>query len=695
MAQTFGTTGDAIVSAIQNASNFTIDSMTAMQAANRAMLLDVAKAPDEFERLTKVAVRLGRVMGLDATQSINDFVTAAGRQSIMIADNLGLTIKVGEANEAYAEKLGRTADSLTKAEQKQAFLTAMLEAGEAKLATMGESSLDAATQIEQLEAAVADTKTELAGMVTEMISAGDEATNLAARIRSLPTTIQELSALAEASIVAVESLFVRGQTAAQGFNTSMLETTGILMDQAQAAQAWADSWEWHRLEAGRGTLDESGQAMDALKLKTMEASVAVGAWEQGMSAALIPTVQTRSAWEGLGFAMEKAIAIGPGVSEAFDAANVKMNEQSIAAGEASLGLEGLLGAAALASEQLGIMAIEEEEAALEAQKLAEEAEILAAAAGDTFVAAAGDAIAETDIWSMALFEAADAAGADAQELALLAAGLGIYTDEQIEAALATVALSTTIDQLGAAIANGTLTTAEAIYELRKQIDLMQFSIGVTDRNTSSRRVNTDVTRRNTEERRRNAEKAREQARAERELQRALARTGDHFVDFILQAEMATEETDAWAVALFEAADAAGADAQELALLAGALGLYTQEQVEAALAAAAMQEQIEALGKEIAAGMGMDEAMAKFDEFRASLSLPEWLTPGSMTPLEVGIRGVASAMRELATVEMPALQSGMIAGSDRITNNQFNMTVNTRATTPTVQQDFATMRALVG
>jgi len=123
MAQTFGTTGDAIVSAIQGASNFTIDSMTAMQAANRAMLLDVAKAPDEFERLTKVAVRLGRVMGLDATQSINDFVTAAGRQSIMIADNLGLTIKVGDANIAYAEKLGRTAESLTKAEQKQAFLT--------------------------------------------------------------------------------------------------------------------------------------------------------------------------------------------------------------------------------------------------------------------------------------------------------------------------------------------------------------------------------------------------------------------------------------------------------------------------------------------------------------------------------------------------------------------------------------------
>jgi hypothetical protein len=430
-------------------------------------------------------------------------------------------------------------------------------------------------------------------------------------------------------------------------------------------------------------------------ISTEQATIAVGAWEQGMSAALIPTVQTRSEWERLGFAMDKVIATGPGVQEAFGIANVKMNEQSVAAGEAAFGLEGLLGAAAAASEQLGIMAIEEEAAALEAQKLTEEAEILSAMTGDTFVDAAGDAIAETDTWSMALFEAADAAGADAQELALLAAGLGIYTDEQIEAALATVALSTTIDQLGTAIANGTLTTAEAIFELRKQVDLMNFSIGIADRSTSATRRVSGAVGRNTEERRKNAEAAREQVRAERELQRALAKTGDFFVDAIEEMEIATEGADKWAVALFEAADAAGADAQELALLAGALGLYTDEQVKAALTAAAMQEKMELLGAEIAAGLGMDEAMAKFNEFRQSLNLPAWLEPGSMTPLEIGIRGIASAMRELATVEMPALQSGMIGGSDRITNNQFSMVVNTRATAPTVQQDFATMQALVG
>lgn len=161
LAKAAGTSGGAIVSAIQEASDFTIDKMTAMSAANKAMLLDVAKTPEQFEKLTKVATTLGRAMGLDAAKSIDDFVTAAGRQSIMIADNLGLTIKVSEASEAYAKKLGITVKEMDSAQKKQAFLNAMLEAGEVKMAELGESTLDAAGSIERAEAQVLDLKTAL------------------------------------------------------------------------------------------------------------------------------------------------------------------------------------------------------------------------------------------------------------------------------------------------------------------------------------------------------------------------------------------------------------------------------------------------------------------------------------------------------------------------------------------------------
>lgn len=161
LAKSAGTSGKEIVTAIQGASDFTIDKMTAMSAANKAMLLDVAKSPAQFEKLTKVAVSLGRAMGQDAAKSIDDFVTAAGRQSIMIADNLGLTIKMGEANEAYAKKLGISVNAMDSAQKKQAFLNAMLEAGEAKMADLGDGALDAAGSIERAEAKVSDLKTAL------------------------------------------------------------------------------------------------------------------------------------------------------------------------------------------------------------------------------------------------------------------------------------------------------------------------------------------------------------------------------------------------------------------------------------------------------------------------------------------------------------------------------------------------------
>lgn len=191
LAKSAGTSGKEIVSAIQGASNFTIDRMTAMEAANKAMMLDVAKSPEVFERLTKVATSLGRAMGQDAATSISDFTVAAGRQSMQIADNLGLTIKASAANALYAKENNKVADSLTTAEKKQAFLNEMLRQGEIKMAEMGNTSLDAAGKFEQIESAVSDMKTGFAEMAIEAVEAAVDVGALATVIRELPSAIKE------------------------------------------------------------------------------------------------------------------------------------------------------------------------------------------------------------------------------------------------------------------------------------------------------------------------------------------------------------------------------------------------------------------------------------------------------------------------------------------------------------------------
>jgi hypothetical protein len=195
LASAAGTSGDAIIKAIQGASNYTIDQMTAMQAANRAMVMDVAQTPEAFERLTKVATALGRAMGQDAAKSIDDFVTAAGRQSKMIADNLGLIVNAEDAYDRYAGQIGKTADELTDAEKKQAFLNEMLTQGEAKMADLGDQSLDAAGSIEQLGAAAADAKTSLGIIVSTMVQATGIVPKLATETRRLA---DDVTAVADA-----------------------------------------------------------------------------------------------------------------------------------------------------------------------------------------------------------------------------------------------------------------------------------------------------------------------------------------------------------------------------------------------------------------------------------------------------------------------------------------------------------------
>jgi hypothetical protein len=199
LAQAAGTSGSAIIKAIQGASDFTIDRMSAMQAANRAMVMDVAQSPEEFERLTKVAVSLGRAMGVDATKAIDDFVTASARQSQMIADNLGLTVTVGAATERYAAKLGVTVDELTDAQKKQAFLNMMLEEGEKKMAALGDGTLDAAGQLEVMNASWTDARTAIGealvtiAQVTGLLSAGAEGTRKwADDVRAFTDTIAHI-----------------------------------------------------------------------------------------------------------------------------------------------------------------------------------------------------------------------------------------------------------------------------------------------------------------------------------------------------------------------------------------------------------------------------------------------------------------------------------------------------------------------
>lgn len=239
LAKSAGTSGKAIVSAIQDASNYTIDRMTAMSAANKAMMLDVAKSPEQFERLTKVATSLGKAMGQDAAKSIDDFVVAAGRQSMQIADNLGLTIKAEAASKRYAKQIGKTAGQLTAAEKKQAFLNEMLIEGERKMSELGDTGLDTAGKIEKTSAALADLKTNAAAAFAEAADASGALDFVSDGTRAWAENSGRLVVFLNAAGTAISSVnnnIFNASDAIDGFNNELKRNLFALEESTTATE---------------------------------------------------------------------------------------------------------------------------------------------------------------------------------------------------------------------------------------------------------------------------------------------------------------------------------------------------------------------------------------------------------------------------------------------------------------------------
>jgi hypothetical protein len=80
----------------------------------------------------------------------------------LILDNLGLTLKVGDANAKMAKSLGKTVEELTAEEKAMAILNATLEAGDQLIAQVGGTTDSAADSFAQMQTVTKNLTDELA-----------------------------------------------------------------------------------------------------------------------------------------------------------------------------------------------------------------------------------------------------------------------------------------------------------------------------------------------------------------------------------------------------------------------------------------------------------------------------------------------------------------------------------------------------
>lgn len=154
LAEAAGNSGDALLGALRKASGGEISDLNLQLAANRANLLGVATSAEQLGTLMAIARDRAQNLGTTATEAFNDLVTGLGRGSPLILDNLGIMVNLEEANQAYADSVGKTISQLTEAEKKQALINQVVKDGKASMEATGGAADSAAGSYTRLGTAV-------------------------------------------------------------------------------------------------------------------------------------------------------------------------------------------------------------------------------------------------------------------------------------------------------------------------------------------------------------------------------------------------------------------------------------------------------------------------------------------------------------------------------------------------------------
>lgn len=166
LVQALGKDATAEFEKIKKASAGLIDDKALIESANRALSLGIPI--EKIGNLMQIARAKARDMGTTTAQAFADIVTGVGRASPLIIDNLGIVLKVGEANDTYAKSIGKTVTQLTEFDKKQAILNAVLVSGSEAVKRQNLELLTLNEQIQQIKATIENAKLGVGEFITRV-----------------------------------------------------------------------------------------------------------------------------------------------------------------------------------------------------------------------------------------------------------------------------------------------------------------------------------------------------------------------------------------------------------------------------------------------------------------------------------------------------------------------------------------------
>lgn len=155
----------SLLDQMSRAAGGTITELQLMQSANTALAgtsgalsSELAGAIPKLIEAGRAAAMLNPSMG-DAAFMTQSLITGIKRGSPMLIDNTGITLKLGEATEAYAASIGKSVAELTTQERSIAILRATMAGADTLIQQAGDSLDSMTSDIQRSKVAVEELKT--------------------------------------------------------------------------------------------------------------------------------------------------------------------------------------------------------------------------------------------------------------------------------------------------------------------------------------------------------------------------------------------------------------------------------------------------------------------------------------------------------------------------------------------------------
>jgi len=220
------------IDSLKEATRDAVSEVDLLAAANQFMALNLPV--NQMEEMWEAAIKVGRAMGMDATKSVQDFNVALGRASPLILDNFGLVLKQAEAEEIYAEKLGKSTEALTENERKMAFREAAIIKLTERAGQLGDTTDDAISTFDQFNALLEDIKTTIGqALLPAVVSILKEMNKWLTRIEGVIEGLERLH-IASSDVAAAQDQVEKAQAR---LNDAQAEATLRAKEYATAQEA--------------------------------------------------------------------------------------------------------------------------------------------------------------------------------------------------------------------------------------------------------------------------------------------------------------------------------------------------------------------------------------------------------------------------------------------------------------------------